>query len=126
MASPPGGGWSPNEILWHIRAVADVHTEHIIRVLGEDEPRWRQVSPRARMKKSRYDQLPFAESFAAFKEQRSALMALLQGLGIEAWERVAIVHVPYNDSESRPSVRELSWGMANHEAGHCTQMEEFA
>ena len=126
VASPAGGRWSPDEILWHIRATADVHSEHIMRTLNENEPRWRHVSPRARMKKSRYDQMPFAKSFTAFKEQRSALVALLEGVGAEAWERVAIVRVPYNDSEWRPTVRELASGMVDHEAGHCVQMEAVA
>jgi hypothetical protein len=30
-ASPEPKGWSPNEILWHIRATADVQGEHITR-----------------------------------------------------------------------------------------------
>ncbi len=75
--SPVAGGWSPNEILWHIRATTDVYGEQIGRILDEDQPRWRHVSPRAGMKKARYDQLPFAESFAAFAQQRADLVALL-------------------------------------------------
>ena len=106
-ASPASGGWSPNEILWHIRATADVYGEHIDRILNEDEPRWRHVSPRARMKKSRYDEMPFEESFAAFKRQRAELVALL-------------------GSESPLTLRERVWGMANHEEIHCAQMEGVA
>lgn len=124
--SPVAGGWSPNEILWHIRATADVHGEHIRRILDEDEPRWRHVSPRARMKKARYDQLPFAESFAAFAQQRGDLVALLGSVGPEAWERVALVFVPYYKSEWRLSLQPLVWGMADHEEGHCRQMEAVA
>jgi hypothetical protein len=92
--SPAPGGWSPNEILWHVRAVADVYGEHIPRILNEDAPRWRHVSPRARMKKSRYDQLPFAESFTAFEQQRTDLLALLRSPrrgSARRWSELVIV-----------------------------------
>lgn len=117
-------GWSPNEVLWHIRATADVYGEHIARIMNEDEPRWRHVSPRARMKKARYDQLPFAESLAAFAQQRTDLLALLGGIAPEAWHRVALVRV--GEREWRLSLQERVWGIANHEEIHCAQMEEAA
>ncbi|MEX2373239.1 MAG: DinB family protein [Dehalococcoidia bacterium] len=121
-ASPAPDGWSPNEILWHIRAVADVYGEHIGRIINEDSPRWRHVSPRARMKKARYDELPFAESFAAFAQQRADLIALLGSVGPEAWERGALVRV--GQRESRLTLQERVWRMAHHEEVHCVQMEE--
>jgi hypothetical protein len=125
-APPAPKAWSPNEILWHIRAVADVHGEHIARILNEDEPRWSHVSPRARMKKARYDELPFAESFAAFTQQRTDLVDLLGSIAPEAWQRVAVVYVPYYKSDLRFSLHALVWGMADHEEGHCAQMEKTA
>jgi hypothetical protein len=124
MAPPEPGAWSPNEILWHIRAAADVYGEHIRRILDEDTPGWRHVSPRARMKKSRYDQLPFAESLAAFARQRAGLLALLQRLEQPAWERVALVRV--DQREWRMTLHERVWGMANHEEAHCAQLEQVA
>ena len=120
------GGWSPNQILWHIRATADVHGEHLARILDEDEPRWRHVSPRARMKKTRYYELPFAESCAAFAQQRAELVARLEGVALEAWQRAALVFVPYYKSEWRLTLHRLVWGMADHEEGHCRQMEGVA
>jgi hypothetical protein len=124
--SPVPKGWSPNEILWHIRATADVHGEHITRILNEDEPTWRHVSPRARMKKSRYDQLPFADSFAAFARQRTDLVARLKRIEPDAWQRVALVYVPYYKREWRLTLHTLVWGMSDHEEGHCAQMEKVA
>jgi hypothetical protein len=126
-ASPVPEGWSPNEILWHIRAVPDVHGEHITRIVHEDEPRWRHVSPRARMKKARYDQLPFAESLGAFAQQRAELVTLLRRLPHEAWQRIALVKVAHRaDQEWRLTLHALVWGMANHEEVHCAQMEKVA
>jgi hypothetical protein len=126
MASPGPGGWSANEVLWHIRAVADVHTEHLDRILNEDTPRWRHGSPRARMKKSRYDELPFAESLAAFKRQRAELVARLKCIAPEAWQRAALVWVPHYASDWRLTLHMLAWGMADHEEGHCAQLEQVA
>ena len=125
-ASPVPKGWSPNEILWHIRATADVHGEHITRILDEDTPRWRHVSPRARMKKSRYDELPFAESLAAFGRQRTDLVARLKRIEPDAWQRVALVYVPYYQREWRFTLHTLVWGMSDHEEGHCAQLEDVA
>jgi uncharacterized damage-inducible protein DinB len=123
-ASPVPGGWSPNEILWHIRATADVYGEHIARILDEDQPHWRHVSPRARMKKARYDELAFVESFAAFTRQRTGLIARLGGLAPEAWQRLALVNV--DGREWRLTLHERVWGMAHHEEIHCAQVEEVA
>ena len=122
--SPVPGGWSANEILWHLRATADVYGEHITRILSEDQPRWRHVSPRARMKQARYDQVPFAESFAAFARQRTDLLALLGSIALEAWQRVALVRA--GEREWRLTLQERVWGMASHEEIHCAQMEEVA
>jgi hypothetical protein len=127
LSAPPAPkAWSPNEILWHIRATADVYGEHIARILDEDQPRWRHVSPRARMKKARYDELPFAESFAAFAQQRTDLLDLLGSIGPEAWQRVALVRVPWQADEWRLSLHERVWGMVNHEEIHRVQMEDVA
>ncbi len=123
-APPEPGQWSPNEILWHVRAVADVYGEHALRILNEDLPAWRHVSPRARMKKARYDQIPFAESLSAFQRQRADLTTLLDGLAPEAWQRVALVQV--DAKESRLSLQERIWVMAAHEESHCAQAEQLA
>jgi hypothetical protein len=127
LTSPGGASsWSPNQVLWHIRATADVHGEHIHRILEEDEPRWRHVSPRARMKKARYDELPFAESFAAFAKQRRDLVQLLTGLVPDSWSRAAVVRVAHRDSDWRLTLKQQVWGMADHEEGHCAQIEALA
>lgn len=126
VTPPEPGAWSANDILWHIRATADVYGEHITRILNEDEPRWRHASPRARMKKTRYNELPFAESFAAFEQQRSALLTLLDTIPSTAWERIAIVKVDYRPDEPwRLSLNERVTGMVHHEHIHCGEMEHL-
>ena len=123
-AAPSADGWSPNQVLWHIRATADVYGEHITRILNEDRPRWRHVSPRARMKTARYDQLTFAESFAAFQRQRADLLALLGSIAPAAWRRTALVRVA--DREDSITFHDRVWRMAIHEEIHCTQISELA
>ena len=120
MTSLEPGTWSPNEILWHLRAQSDVYGEHIARILNEDAPRWRHVSPRARMKKARYDHLSSAESFAPFTRQRGGVIALLRSLAPPEWERFAIVRTP--ERESRLTLSQRVWVMANHEEAHCLQV----
>ncbi|MGE5595992.1 MAG: DinB family protein [Hyphomicrobiales bacterium] len=119
--APSPGEWSLNQLLWHIRAQSDVYGEHIARILGEESPSWRHVSPRARMKKARYDRLPFAESFAAFERQRAELLARFSALPPEAWQRVALVRLP--GRESRLTLHERVWGMARHKEIHCRQAD---
>jgi hypothetical protein len=123
------GVWSPNQILWHIRATGDDHIDHVQRILNEDEPHWRHVSPRARMKKksSRYDLLPFAESFTAFQHQREALVAQLSAIPATAWQRFGVINVPYQpDRPVRATVHQIVAGMVAHERGHCREMEQLA
>jgi len=127
VAPPAEGEWSPNEILWHIRATGEVHEKHIRRIVSEDTPAWRHVSPRAQMKKSRYDQIPYADSYAAFAQQRAELLALLQALGPDAWKRSALVKVDHKPGEPlRLTLHAFAWGMANHEGGHCFEFERAA
>lgn len=122
LREPPApGAWSPNEILWHVRAVADVYGEHVGRLLREEQPRWRHVSPRQRMKKARYDHLPFQESLETFERQRGQLVELLGGLEAAAWRRFALIRVA--ERESRLTLYERIRGMAHHEEIHCAQLE---
>ena len=121
QASPGPNEWSPVEVLWHIRATADVYGEHIARILDEDTPAWRHVSPRARMKKSRYDLAPFAQSFAAFSAQREELVSRLRDLPPGAWGRAALVRG--DGREWRLTLHERVRGMVQHERVHCAQFE---
>ena len=120
-ARPAEGAWSANEVLWHVRACADVYGEQVARIVEEDQPRWRHVSPRARMKRTRYDELPFADSFAAFRHQRIELVERLERLPGEAWKRFAFVRT--EKGEAPVSLLQRLSVMAQHEAVHCDQFE---
>ncbi len=112
--------WSPNDLLWHLRSAADVHGEYIKRILDEEQPRWRHVSPRARMKKVPYRDLPFAESVAAFAKQRAELLGVLEALPPEAWQRVALIQ--NGGREQVQTLHQRAWAMAAHEMAHWAQL----
>src|SRR3954471_22759678 len=77
---PLADAWSAHEILAHLRACADVWGRSIGRMLAEDRPTIRYVSPRGWIRKTDYLQLGFHESLEAFSRQRASLIATLEGL----------------------------------------------
>jgi hypothetical protein len=45
-ANPEPGEWSANDVLAHLRSCADVWGDYMRRILAEDQPAIRAVSPR--------------------------------------------------------------------------------
>lgn len=115
--------WSANEILAHLRACMDVWGKDIRRMLTEETPRWRYLSPRTWMRKTDYAEQPFQESLAVFVTEREELLALLADLPLEDWSRAAIVN--QNGKERQQTVFTRVRQMAMHEVGHCEQIEEL-
>ena len=70
---PAADSWSINEVLAHLRCCADVWGESIRKILTQDQPGFRYVSPRGWIKKTNYLQLEFQASFLAFHTQREEL-----------------------------------------------------
>ena len=68
---PNHDGWSANEVLAHLRACADVWGMCIMRIIEEDRPTWRAVSPRTWIKQTDYPELAFRPSLGAFTTQRA-------------------------------------------------------
>ena len=61
-------------MLAHLRASHDVLGGSILRILREDTPSWRRLSPRAWMRKTDYPTWAFEPAFAAFTAQRTELL----------------------------------------------------
>src|SRR5262245_15784229 len=57
--TPDAGAWSAQEIVAHLRACADVWGRSIDRMLDEDHPTVRYVSPRGWIRKTDYLQQTF-------------------------------------------------------------------
>ena len=111
--------WSVNEILAHLRACVDVWGETIDRMLTEDQPTLRHISPRTYLRKTNYVEIPFAESWALFVAERTALLAQLQPLTLEQWSRSATI------KDRQHTVFSQARRMGLHEEGHCAQIEEL-
>jgi hypothetical protein len=120
-ASPRLDIWSANDILAHLRASDDVLGGSIVRILREDAPAWRRLSPRAWMRKTDYPNWAFEPAFAAFGQQRAELLAVLDRLEPDAWERVARVTEGPGDVRDRTARFYGDW-LAAHEREHLEQI----
>ena len=123
LMAPAPGEWSVNELVAHLRANADVWGGHIDRILREDRPTWRRVSPRAWLRKSNYATWPFPASLEAYTTQREDLLAVLQGLAPGRWERVAVVRESGGRVIER-SVLFYATSLATHEQEHLGQIAD--
>ena len=118
--APARGEWSIVDILAHLRACADVWGDPIAVILAEDRPTIRAVSPATRLRGTDYRDQAFDVSFRAFSEQRADLIATLEPLSPEAWDRSAIV-----TGAGAVLERTLHWyalGLAAHERSHVKQI----
>jgi len=116
--------WSANEVLAHLRACADVWGGSMEKMLKQDHPVFRYVSPRAWIRKTNYVDLEFAVSFEAFATQREQLLTVLGSLTDEGWLRGAKVKTDATKFREE-TVLSYAHRMAQHEDGHCEQIERI-
>jgi hypothetical protein len=116
-AAPAPGSWSVNDVLAHLRACHDVLGGNVLRIVTEDHPTWKGISPRAWLKRTDYPAWEFQPAFEAFARQRSELLAVLESRPPEAWERTAAVTGMVRDVHEYSARFYASW-MASHERGH--------
>jgi len=120
---PTPDEWSANEVLAHLRACADVWGNYIMRIIEEDRPTWRAVSPRTWIKQTDYPELAFRPSLRAFTTQRADLLAVLSSLPFDAWERSARVSTVGRALE--PTVLSYAERLVIHEQPHVKQIERL-
>ena len=114
---PEPGSWSVNDVLAHLRACNDVLGGAARRIVEEDHPAWRAMSPRRWQRTSGYHDWSFPDALTAFRRQRAELLDLLLPLPAEAWQRTASVAVPPKSVYER-SVRYYGDWLASHERAH--------
>jgi hypothetical protein len=120
LHTAPEGEWSVRDVLAHLRSCADVWGDCMARLLVEDRPTIRAVSPRTWIDQTDYLAQPFLPSLQAFSRQRAELLALLEPLGPEQWARTATV-----TGAGRPYERTVltyAERLATHERGHLKQV----
>ncbi|MFN8546593.1 MAG: DinB family protein [Candidatus Eisenbacteria bacterium] len=87
--APAAEAWSARDIVAHLRACAEVWGRSIDRMIQEDHPTIRYVSPRGWIKKTDYLDQGFRPSLRAFSDGRVALLDTLRLLDADAWSRRA-------------------------------------
>ena len=122
--APAPDQWSANELLAHLRCCADVWGSYIRRILDEDAPTIRVVSPRGWITRTNYLDLEFAESLHAFRLQRSELLAELNSLTASQWARTAIAKASHKTVTS--TVLDYAERLATHEHHHFDQFVRIA
>jgi hypothetical protein len=64
LRTPPSpDGWSANEVLAHLRSCADVWGGYIKKILDQDRPKIRAVSPRGWINRTDYREQEFESSW---------------------------------------------------------------
>ena len=121
-AKPGAEQWSLNEVLAHLRSCSDVWGDCMQRMIEENTPTIRIVSPRTWIRRTDYPDLDFASSFRAYRRQRAALLSLLRPLPARAWTRSATmvgIRVPKRD------VLFYARWLASHERSHVMHVERI-
>lgn len=119
-SSPEPDGWSINEVLAHLRSCSDMWGQAIETIGTQDRPVFKAINPRTWIKQTDYLVQDFQTSFPAYRAQRSALLAYLESLGLEAWLRSATVKVAGKPLE-RTIYYYAQW-LATHERSHIKQI----
>jgi hypothetical protein len=124
LGTAPGlDEWSANDVLAHLRSCADMWGNYIRRILAEDRPTIRAVSPRTWMTETDYLNLEFPPSLRAFTTQRADLLAVLEPLAPQDWSRAALV-----TGVGRPlerTVLDYAERLARHERPHVKQIQRI-
>ncbi len=120
---PAPQAWSASEVLAHLRACADVWGGAIARIIAEEQPAFRAVSPRTWIRRTDYASLDVAPSRDAFTRQRTELLTLLQPLPADGWQRRATLISAGKRSER--TALAFATGLATHERQHLAQLERI-
>jgi hypothetical protein len=124
LVEPPGPGeWSARDVLAHLRACADMWGKYIQRILSEERPVFKAVSPTTWIKQTDYREQEFHPSLRAFTEQRRGLLAVLESLEPAAWSRGATVRGAGKPRER--TVYTYALWLANHEQSHFKQLDRI-
>lgn len=123
LAPPQPGAWSARDLLAHLRACSDMWGKYIGQILSEEKPVIKAVNPTTWIKQTNYLALEFHPSLHAFTAQRAELLAVLQSLPPEAWDRSATVTGAGKPREK--TVFTYAQWLATHERSHLKHMERI-
>ena len=107
------GGWSVVEAMCHIRDSADVSLKRAQLILTEDQPLLLNFDPLEGAKGRDYRRQALAAEFDAYLGARRALVALLDGVTEEQWERRG-THSTYGSMTLLELLVHITWHDLNH------------
>ena len=119
--APDHNTWSVQAILAHLRSCADVWGKSNLAMIAENNPTLRYVSPRTWIRKTNYLEQAFHDSFQAFAQQRTDLLASLSALAREDWARAATFTGTVKGRS--PTVFSYAQRIVEHERVHLDQIE---
>jgi DinB family protein len=109
--------WSVNDVLAHLRSVADHRMRYMRRMATGKHATLAYVSRRSELKNTDYLDRTFVENLAGFTAARTELIAWLESLPGDGWEHGAIIR-------GRPeTVATYAGYLGEHELVHCDQIE---
>lgn len=114
--------WSVNDILIHLRACSDVWGDTIMKMLAEDNPSQRYQSPRAFIKKPKYQNQEFAAGFDSYTQERQKLIKVLTSLDQAGWLRPG-TYTGVTPRHQHQTVWSLVNRILDHEQPHLDQIE---
>jgi len=116
--------WSVGDILVHLRACSDVWGETIMAMLTKDNPTQPYKSPRAFMKKPKYQDPEFVTALASYTQERQKLVKVLTMLDDAGWARSGT----YTGTTARHR-NQTVWSLTNrvvdHELPHLEKIESL-
>jgi hypothetical protein len=117
---PEPDAWSARDIVAHLRACAEVWGRSIERMIAEDYPTVRSVSPRGWIRKTDYLEQSFSDSLKEFSKRRAGLIARLRELDARGWSRGATFTATTLGRDG--TVLSYAKRIADHEAQHLDQI----
>lgn len=116
------GGWSARDILGHLRACQRTWSSYLVRILDEDHPRFRYVSPRSTIRQTDFLTLPYRDSVEGFAVDRERLLARVRTLEPADLDRTASVKVSGGRVQEHTAFS-YAHRMAEHEREHVEHLE---
>jgi hypothetical protein len=120
-APPSPGKWSVNDVLAHLRACQDVLGGNVLRILAEDHPAWKGMSPRTWQRRSGHHDWQYRPALEAFAKQRSEFLSVVEMLPLAAWQRTATVTGMVGDVHEYTAQFYGDW-LAGHERAHLKKL----
>jgi hypothetical protein len=117
---PAPDAWSARDIVAHLRACADVWGRSIARMIAEEHPTIRYVSPRGWIKRTDYSDQGFRDSLREFSQARVGLVDVLRSLKASDWSRRATF--TGTTSGRHATVLGYAKRISDHEVQHLDQL----